>query len=212
MIDVARLPLFVTSALVLLVVPGPAVLFAVSRSLAEGRRVGLVSVLGLTSGAALQLVCSILGVTALLQTSAIAFDLLRYAGAAYLILLGVRRLATRPAPVRLDEARRARLGRAYVDGFVVNSLNPKSALFFLAFLPQFVDPARGSVELQMAIFGSIFLSLALVSDGLYAFLAGSLAGPLRRRQVAAGRVARFGVGGVYLGLGVAAALSGARTR
>jgi len=211
-IDVTRLPLFVMSALVLLVVPGPAVLFAVSRSLEEGRRAGIISVVGLCSGATVHVACSVLGVSALLEASEVAFHVLRLTGAAYLVYLGVRRLTSRPAAGEAADARKPRLGRAFVDGFVVNLFNPKAALFLLAFLPQFVDPARGAVELQLLTFGGIFLLLAFLSDGTYALAAGSLAAPLRRRRRVTARVERYGAGSVYVGLGIAAALSGSRGR
>ena len=211
-IDAARLPVFVMSALVLLVVPGPAVLFAVSRSLVEGRRAGIVSVVGLCSGAAVHVAGSILGVSVLLEASEVAFHALRLTGAAYLVYLGVRRLTSSPATGASSPVPAPRLGRAFVDGFVVNVFNPKAALFLLAFLPQFVDPTRGAVELQLLTFGSIFLVLAFLSDGAYVLAAGSLSATLRRRRGAAAHVERYGVGSVYLGLGVAAALSGSRGR
>jgi threonine/homoserine/homoserine lactone efflux protein len=210
-IDLTVLPVFVLSAVVLVVVPGPAVLFVVSRSLDEGRRAGLVAVLGLSTGASVHVACSVLGVSAILQASTLAFDALRLGGAAYLIVLGVRRLL-RPSHETEEAApRRAQLGRAFADGVLVNLLNPKAALFLLAFLPQFVSPARGHVEVQLATLGALFLVIQFTGDSAYALAAGSLGGRLHRCRGLA-RARRVGTASVYLGLGVAAALGGARSR
>lgn len=210
-IDPSVLPIFLLSAFVLLIVPGPAVLFTVSRTIEEGRRAGIVSVLGLATGACVHIACSILGVTAILEASTVAFDALRYAGAAYLIYLGVRRLLTPVRTVVPSGTPRVRLRRAYIDGFIVNVLNPKSALFLLAFLPQFVNPALGRVDAQLATLGGCFVVLAILSDGFYALAAGGVAGRLRTSKGPA-RFQRYGAGTLYVGLGLAAALSGSRSR
>ena len=141
--DPSRLALFVGAALLLLVVPGPSVLYIVTQSISHGRRAGIVSVAGITTGTLVHIVAATVGLSALLASSALAFDVVKYLGAAYLIAVGIRRLAGWERE-RSREPERRDLGRLYRQGIVVNTLNPKTALFFLAFLPQFVDPARGA--------------------------------------------------------------------
>jgi threonine/homoserine/homoserine lactone efflux protein len=153
---------------------------------------------------------STLGLSALLASSALAFALVKYAGAGYLIYMGVRRILRRtdtPAsPLKLP---RRSLGRLYRDGFIVNVLNPKTALFFLAFLPQFVDPARGAVPFQIAFLGLLFTLMGLTSDGLYALIAGT-AGAWVKQHSRYLDWERYVSGSVFIGLGVTAALAGGR--
>ena len=199
--------LFAAASLALLVVPGPAVLYIVTRSAEQGRRVGLASVAGVHVGTVVHVVAAAAGLSALLVSSAAAFAVVKYAGAAYLVVLGLRRLLGRSperatgAPARLPSP-----ARAFRQGVVVNVLNPKTALFFLAFLPQFLDPARGPLFGQVLVLGLTFILLGLLSDGSYAMLASYAASRWRRRE----RVARLGErasGLVYVGLGVLAALT-----
>jgi threonine/homoserine/homoserine lactone efflux protein len=138
---------FAVAATLLLLTPGPAVLYIVARSLEQGRIAGLASVFGITTGTLVHVLASTLGLSALLASSALAFALVKYAGAGYLIYIGMRRILSRAAAQpSLTKLPRRSLGRLYRDGFIVNLLNPKTALFFLAFLPQFVDPAgRGPI-------------------------------------------------------------------
>ena len=194
--------LFCAAALALLAIPGPAVLYIVVQSAEQGRRVGLASVAGIHVGSLVHVVAATAGLSALIVTSAVAFSVIKYAGAAYLIYLGVRKLLERSPPVEV-ERRREPLRRAFARGIVVNVLNPKTALFFLAFLPQFVDPDRGAVWSQVFVLGLLFIALGLVSDSLYALAAGTLGGLIRRRR----RVVKYGSGAVYVGLGAAAALA-----
>jgi threonine/homoserine/homoserine lactone efflux protein len=200
------LALFVAAALVLLVTPGPAVLYIVTRSLDQGRRAGLVSVLGVHLGTLVHIAAAAAGLSALLATSATAFGVVKYLGAAYLVVLGVRRLLDRTPPAARDHDDGRRLRRALVDGIVVNVLNPKTALFFLAFLPQFVDVSRADVGVQILGLGLIFVVLGLVTDGLYAVSAGAAAQWLRGnpRFLAS---ERWVAGTMYVGLGVAAGLA-----
>jgi threonine/homoserine/homoserine lactone efflux protein len=139
---------FVVAAILLLLTPGPAVLYIVARSVEQGRIAGLASVCGITTGTLVHVLAAALGLSALLASSALAFAAVKWAGAAYLIYIGVRRILSRSVAVPMELPRRS-LGRLYRDGVVVNLLNPKTALFFFAFLPQFVDPARGAVAFQM---------------------------------------------------------------
>jgi threonine/homoserine/homoserine lactone efflux protein len=207
--DASALALFSLAALALIVVPGPAVLYIVARSVDQGRRAGVVSALGIAVGGLVHVAAATVGISSLVVSSARAFELVKYAGAAYLIVLGIRRLLTREEVPEGDRDS-APLRTVFNQGVVVNVLNPKTALFFLAFLPQFVDPEAGSVALQTALLGAVFVVLALVSDSAYGLLAGTLGATLRR---SAGflRVQRWVSGSVFVGLGLATAVSGART-
>ena len=199
--------LFAVAATLLLLTPGPAVLYVVARSVEQGRIAGLASVFGITTGTLVHVLASTLGLSALLASSALAFALVKYAGAAYLIYMGVRRIFKRTdTPASSLKLPRRSLGRLYRDGFIVNLLNPKTALFFLAFLPQFVDPARGAVPMQIAFLGLLFTFMGLTSDGLYALVAGT-AGGWVRRQSRYMDWERYVTGGVFIGLGVTAALA-----
>ena len=201
---------FAVAATLLLLTPGPAVLYVVARSVEQGRIAGLASVFGITTGTLVHVLASTLGLSALLASSAIAFALVKYAGAAYLIYMGVRRILKRAdAPASTLKLPKRSLGRLYRDGFIVNLLNPKTALFFLAFLPQFVDPARGAVPVQIAFLGLLFTLMGLTSDGLYAMVAGT-AGLWVKRQSRYLDWERYVTGGVFIGLGVTAALAGGR--
>jgi threonine/homoserine/homoserine lactone efflux protein len=202
---------FAPVALGLLVVPGPAVLYIVTRSIDQGRTAGFVSLLGIHVGSLVHVAAAAFGLSALLASSAIAFGVVKYAGAAYLIVLGVRKLLSKDEPVDEDlEVRRASLRRIFWQGVVVNVLNPKTAVFFLAFLPQFVDPDLGPVWLQMVVLGLTFIALGICSDGAYALVA-SRAGRWLRSSARFRRAQRYVSGGVYLSLGAAAALSGSRS-
>jgi threonine/homoserine/homoserine lactone efflux protein len=206
--DPSRLALFVGAALLLLVVPGPSVLYIVTQSVSHGRRAGMVSVAGITTGTLIHIAAATVGLSALLASSALAFDVVKYLGAAYLIVVGIRRL------LGLDRAngsgaapRRGRSpGRLYRQGIVVNVLNPKTALFFLAFLPQFVDPSRGAAWAQILLLGVLFACLGFVSDGTWALVAGTL-GERLRRSARFPQIQRYVSGSVLVGLGAAAALS-----
>jgi threonine/homoserine/homoserine lactone efflux protein len=211
--DAASLALFAVAALALLVVPGPAVLFIVARSVEGGRRAGLVSTLGVHIGSLVHVTAATLGLSALVVRSATAFTVVKYAGAAYLVFLGLRRLVSRTAQAESGRAAGARgrpLRRLLAEGAVVNVLNPKTALFFLAFLPQFADPDSGHLPLQLAVLGLVFVALGLVSDGAYALLAGTVGQRLRGRRGFV-RAERWVSASVYLGLGTAAALGGGRS-
>ena len=204
--DPSRLALFVGAALLLLVVPGPSVLYIVTQSVSHGRRAGMASVAGITTGTLVHIAAATIGLSALLASSAIAFDVVKYLGAAYLIVVGIRRLAGLERP---DEGRAAgsrSLSRLYRQGIVVNVLNPKTALFFLAFLPQFVDSTRGAAWAQILLLGLLFAALGFLSDGAWALVAGTLGERLRRSRRFP-QVQRYVSGSVFVGLGAAAAFS-----
>jgi len=194
--------LFGLAALALLAIPGPAVLYIVVQSAEQGRRVGLASVAGGHLGTLVHVAAASAGLSALIVASPVAFNAVKYAGAAYLVFLGVRKLLERE-PVAEVERRREPLRSAFVRGTIVNALNPKTALFFLAFLPQFVAPGRGGVWSQALVLGFVFVGLGLVTDSMYALAAGTVAGALRRRRSAV----RYGSGIVFIALGATAALA-----
>ena len=208
--DTTTFGLFVVAALALLLVPGPSVLYIVARSVDGGRAAGLVSVLGVQAGALVHIAFAAVGLSAILASSAAAFAVVKWAGAAYLVWLGLRRLFARDGEDAPADVERERLSRVFSQGVVVNVLNPKTALFFLAFLPQFVDPSHGPAASQVILLGSTFVLLALLTDGAYALLSGTAARWLRER--AGSRTLRQGQryvsGGIYLALGAAAAVSG----
>ena len=204
--ETQTLLLFAAASLALIAVPGPSVLYIVTRSVAQGRRAGLVSMLGIETGALVHVTAAAVGVSALVASSATAFTVLKYAGAAYLVFLGVRKLLERPEAAQ-DAARRTHR-RLFWEGALVNALNPKTATFFLAFLPQFVDPGRGPVVLQVLALGLLFVLVAIASDGLWALVAGTAS--RRRRSIGSSRALARVSGGVYLSLGAAAALAEGR--
>jgi threonine/homoserine/homoserine lactone efflux protein len=205
--DLASLAVFVVAALALLIVPGPAVLYVVARSIHQGRRAGLASVLGIHVGTLVHIVAATVGLSALVVSSAVAFTAVKIAGAAYLLGLGLWTLFSRRAEPEVALGGERNLRRAFAQGIVVNVLNPKTALFFLAFLPQFVDANATHPALQIAFLGLLFAALGLVTDSLWALAAGAAGGLLRRSRRFV-KVQRYVTGGVYVGLGVATALSG----
>jgi threonine/homoserine/homoserine lactone efflux protein len=199
----STLLLFAGASLALLAVPGPAVLYVVTRSLDQGRAAGMVSMLGVETGTFAYALAAAAGLTGLIAASEIGFTVVKYAGAAYLVYLGVRKLLEREEPQeRLSDAR----SRLYLRGLLVQLLNPKIAIFFLAFLPQFVESARGPVAVQILVLGALFTLLAVLSDGAYVLLAGAVGRWLRTGRRARRALARVS-GGVYIGLGVGAALN-----
>lgn len=205
--SLSTLALFCPAALLLLVVPGPSVLYIVTRSIDQGRTAGLVSVLGTHAGSVVHIVAAAVGLSALVVSSAAAYGTVKYAGAAYLLWLGIRRWRAGDSS-DLAAARAAQpLPRLFRQGFVVSVLNPKTAIFFLAFLPQFVDVGRSDVTLQIIILGVVFIALGSVSDSGYA-LAAATVGSAMRRSIRVRRAERYVSSGVYVGLGLTTAASG----
>jgi threonine/homoserine/homoserine lactone efflux protein len=193
---------FALASIALLLIPGPAVLYIVTQSAEQGRSAGLASVAGIHIGTFVHIVAAAAGLSAIIVASAVAFSAVKFAGAAYLVYLGIRKLLERPAADRA-EVRRAPLRHVFVRGTMVNVLNPKTALFFLAFLPQFVDPGRGAVWSQVVLLGLVFVLLGLVSDSLYALVGNAVGSLLRRRATAMRRIS----GTIYVGLGAVAAFT-----
>jgi threonine/homoserine/homoserine lactone efflux protein len=203
--DLTLWGLFVVASLVLLLTPGPAVLYIIARSVQQGRTAGLISVIGIHLGTIVHITAAAVGLSALLVSSALAFAVVKYLGAAYLIWMGVRTLMTNDPGPATPVVEAKSLHRAFRDGFVVN-LNPKTAIFFLSFLPQFVDPARGAVHWQILILGLTFMGLGIMSDGMFALVAGA-AGDFLRRSQRSQRTLRWFSGASFLGLGISAALA-----
>ncbi len=202
----ANLSLFIGAALILIITPGPAVLYIIARSVDQGRRAGLASVLGVEIGNSVHVLAAAFGLSAILLSSALAFDVVKYLGAAYLIYLGIKTLRTpviedanpliEPKPLR----------QIFGQGVVVAILNPKTALFFFAFLPQFVDTSRPVVT-QILFLGTVMVVIATISDSLYALLAGTIGGWLRRSRAFL-KIQRAVAGGTYIVLGISAAFAG----
>jgi threonine/homoserine/homoserine lactone efflux protein len=206
--DATTFLLFAAASLAFLAIPGPSVFYIVTRSLVQGRRAGVTSMLGVQAGGLIHVVAAAFGVSALIASSATAFTIVKYAGAAYLVLLGLHKLLVRADDEPDPQPRSAPpLSRLFWHGVVVNVLNPKTALFFLAFLPQFVDPSAGPVAPQMLVLGLLLVGLGVLSDGTYALLAAG-AGRRLREAAARRRVLERLSGGVFVGLGLVAALAG----
>jgi threonine/homoserine/homoserine lactone efflux protein len=206
--------MFVSTAALLLAIPGPAVLYIVGRSIGQGRNAGLVSALGIGVGTLIHTAAAAVGLSALLISSAAAFSVVKYLGAAYLVYLGVQRLRNKEslaAAASDTGAPRVTLARVFSQGIVVNVLNPKTALFFFAFLPQFIDPARGHVATQILSLGILFACMGTTSDSLWALFSGSVAGWLRNNQRWM-RNERYVSGGILISLGVATALAGSSAK
>ena len=204
--SLSAVELFAIAATALIVIPGPSVLYIVSQSVGQGRAGGLAAVLGVEIGAFVHVAGAALGVSAILASSATAFSVLKLAGGAYLIVLGIRRLLERDSESQLVTGRTRPLGAIFRQGVIVNALNPKTALFFLAFLPQFVDPDKGHAGLQAAILGVVWVLIATICDAVWAIGSGSLVGLLRTSERAR-RVERRASGGILIGLGVLATLA-----
>ena len=204
--SLSAVELFAVAAFALIIIPGPAVLYIVSQSVGQGRAGGLAAVLGVEIGAFVHVAGAALGVSAILASSATAFSVLKLAGGAYLIVLGIRRLLERDSESQLVTGRTRPLGAIFRQGVIVNALNPKTALFFLAFLPQFVDPDKGHVGLQAAVLGVVWVLIATVCDAVWAIGSGSLVG-LLRTSARARQIERRASGGILIGLGVLATLA-----
>ena len=204
--DTSTLLLFAAAALALIVVPGPAVLYIVAQSIDRGRLAGVVSALGVALGGLVHVTAAAIGLSSLLVSSATAFNIVKYAGAAYLIGLGLWTLVHRPEDTPAAMPRERKLSRRFWQGVVVNVLNPKTALFFFAFLPQFVDPGKGSAALQIGVLGLVFVVLAVLSDCAWALAAGTASHRLRgsRRFL---EVQRWVSGSIFVGLGAVTALA-----
>ena len=211
MIEPAKFLLFIGVSWALIIAPGPDMIYVITRAMAHGRRAGVLSAVGVVCGILVHTIAAAFGLTLILQTSAFAFLFVKFAGAAYLIYLGIRAWLDK-SPFTLETTASAVTPHAlFWQGVLSNVLNPKIAIFFLAFLPQFVDPARGPAALQLVILGILLVVIAAASDTCYALLTGSASAWLRRRAHLLRR-GRLVTGGAYITLGLAAAVAGERPK
>ena len=211
MFESSQLYLFMIASLALLLTPGPAVLYIVARSINQGRMAGIVSVLGVETANFFHASAAALGLSAILLSSALAFDIVKYLGAAYLIYLGIRKIVVREDRAKTEVGKEESLSRIYSQGFVVNLFNPKTALFFFAFLPQFVNTSNGNITLQLFLLGIIFVVMAIITDSAYAIISSLIANQLNANQNFA-RNQRYFTGLIYIGLGVVTAFTGSRNK
>ena len=201
--DIGSIITFGIASIALLLIPGPAVIYILNRSVSDGREVGLAAVAGLELGNFMHVIAASAGLSAVLATSATAFNTVKWLGAGYLVFVGVRTLLTRPAAVSGDSTS-VSLKRSFTQGVVVNTLNPKVALFFLSYLPQFIDADKGAAWSQALVLGTVFVLIGCCTDGMYALTASAL-----RTKLLTGRtlpiVQRYVAGTVFVALGVMAA-------
>ena len=207
--EASSLTVFVVAALGLLLVPGAAVLYIIARSVDQGRTAGLVSVVGVGLGSMVHVAAAALGLSALLVQSAAAFRTVKYLGAAYLIYLGIRRLLGKDDIIVEQAGNTRTMRRVFTQGVWVNVLNPKTALFFFAFLPQFVNVDGAPVGLQILFLGTLLVLMGIVTDGAYALAAGTLGGWLKERPGVI-KAQRYLAGGIFVSLGLATALVGGK--
>lgn len=206
--DFSNVWLFVLAALVLLVIPGPSVFYIIARSINQGRTAGIASVLGVATGASIHVIAAAVGISALLMTSSLAFNLVKYLGAAYLIYLGCRTLwlSKESNQPTIPKTEPDKIVKIFNQSVIVEALNPKTSLFFLAFLPQFISPTGSSVALQFLILGGIFIVMGLISDGIYAFLASSVRKWILGSQLRT-KIQNGLTGGTYIALGLLTAFA-----
>lgn len=209
MVPLDHLVAFVVASTVLVVIPGPSVLFVLGRSIAHGRRAGVLSVLGNALGTVPAVLAVAFGVGALVAASAVAFTVLKLAGAAYLVWLGVQAVRHRHDHTAVSAAETTSTGRLLRQGFVVGATNPKTIAFFVAVLPQFVDPAAGPAWAQLLLLGVVFQLLALVCDSAWALAAGTARAWFARSPRRISTLSATG-GVMMVGLGGTLALSGSK--
>ena len=193
---------FAIASLALLVIPGPAVLYVINRSISDGRSIALAGVAGLELGNFVHVIAATIGLSALIAASATAFGIVKWIGAGYLIFIGIRTITRKPASFSQEQKSLTRR-KSFTQGIIVNTFNPKVALFFLSFLPQFIDEKSGSAALQSLILGSLFVAIGLCTDGMYAFLASALRTTLLRGK-SLPFVQRYVAGSVFIALGLIA--------
>lgn len=210
MIQTSTFIVFLVAALGLLVLPGPAVLYITTRGITHGRKAGMASVLGIEAASLCHSMAAAFGLSAILVASSLAFSVVKFLGAAYLIYLGIKTLLSKKAAFEEGGIASPSLGQLFRKGFLVNLLNPKTALFFYAFLPQFVDPSRGSPIIQILFLGAVFVLLATLTDSMYA-IASSQIGALLHRWRPFQRVHKYVTAAIYLSLGIGAAASSGPT-
>ncbi|KUO53023.1 MAG: hypothetical protein APF76_12655 [Desulfitibacter sp. BRH_c19] len=205
--DITTLILFAGASLILLITPGPSIIYIITQSIEKGRSAGITAVLGVELGSFIHVIAAAFGISALLMASATAFNIIKFIGAGYLIYLGLCKLLKHEMLEDNDNGiKNNKLSSVFYKAILVNLLNPKTALFFLAFLPQFVDVSKGTATTQIMFLGLVFIMLAISTDTLFALLAGST-GKLLKKKTSFLNAQRYITGSIYLALGVATAFT-----
>lgn len=205
---ISTLLTFAVAATLLIIVPGPNVIYIITRGIDQGRRAAIASAAGVEAGMLFHIGAAVLGLSALVASSELLFNIVKYVGAGYLIWMGIGSLRARSAKFETQEIScRASYSRLFAQGMIVNVLNPKVGLFFIAFLPQFIDPSRGNSTVQILVLGGVFVAIAVISDLVYAFASGAIGSWLNARESIARQRDRF-AGVVHILLGTVAAVSG----
>ncbi|MGF1588482.1 MAG: LysE family translocator [Pleurocapsa sp.] len=207
MFDITTVGLFGLASVLLAITPGPDMIYIATRSIAQGRNAGIVSALGVYAGILIHTLAAALGLSALIAASAVAFSVVKYTGAAYLIYLGMQTFLSKPEKLLVKSTMHAKLSQVFYQGLLVNLLNPKIILFFLAFLPQFVDPTQGSVKLQLLLLGILFVVLTLPINIGVGLVGGQLGIWLRTTQ-GIQQATKWVTGSIYITLGVTTAMTG----
>jgi threonine/homoserine/homoserine lactone efflux protein len=205
MIEAKSILLFMLATLTLNITPGPDMLYVITRSVGQGRAAGIFSSFGIAAGCLVHTLLVACGLAGLLATVPVVYDVIKYAGAAYLIFLGARTIAARQRIKSDRQMTKDGLGAIFLQGVLTNVLNPKVALFFLAFLPQFVDQAKGHVALQIIMLGVLFNTLGTMVNVVIA-LATSFTGGRFKGWLGDAALFRWLTGGVFIGLGIRLAL------
>lgn len=209
MLSLTTIALFALAAFMLALTPGPDMLYIATRSVAQGRRAGVVSALGVHAGVLVHTLAAAAGLSTVIAASATAFGLIKLAGAVYLIFLGIKTLMDDAGMLAVEAVGHAGLRAIFYQGLITNILNPKVILFFLAFLPQFVDPARGSVALQLVSLGLLLFVVSLPVDMAVGLAGGAIGSWLRARKNIQ-TFSKWMTGSVFIALGIATALHGSR--
>ena len=209
MFDLTTIGLFALASILLAITPGPDMIYIATRSIAQGRDAGVVSALGVHTGVLIHTFAAALGLSALIAASAVAFSIVKYAGAGYLIYLGIQTFLGKSATLEIKSTARAKLSEVFYQGLLVNLLNPKVILFFLAFLPQFVDPSQGNVKLQLLTLGILFIVFVLPID-MGVGLAGGQFGIWLRAKQGIQQATKWVTGSIYIALGLTTAMTGSR--
>lgn len=204
--EMSTLIAFMGATIALLFIPGPAVIYILNRSIADGRKVGLAAVAGLEVGDSIQALFAALGISAVLATSAEMFNAVKWAGVVYLVYTGIRTLLSRPSDVGVESSH-VSLGQAFRQGILVNALNPKTGLFFLSIFPQFVDANAANAKTQSLVLGAVFVVLASIFNSTLSFTASSLRDLLLRGK-SLYIIRRYVSGVLFIGLGLLAVLAG----
>ncbi len=209
MLSLTTVFLFSITSILLALTPGPDMLYIATRSIAQGRSAGIVSVLGVHTGVFIHTIAAVLGISALIEASAVAFNFVRFAGAAYLIYLGIHAFLSKAETLEVKTVEHKKLRNIFYQGLITNLLNPKVILFFLAFFPQFVDPSKGNVPFQLVLLGVILVVVSLPIDIGISLLSGIFGKWLKARK-GTQQAGKWITGSVFISLGISTAVFGAR--